>query len=330
MRQSWKKIGAMAALGLLACLLLVGCSKDQQKFYLGYIEGKFVYVAANVSGKLEQTWVSEGSLVKAGQALFQLQQMPALAQVNVVKFQLKSDQQKLLDMLKGKRVTVLQGIIAQQKQASSQVALAHKDLKRYQQLYKDGAVGKQKLDSAQTDYQSKYQKLQQFNANLANAKLGERAHLILAQEALVEMDQAKLNKAQWSLSQTKVSAPVSGRVFSTFYRLGEYVPTGQAVLSILSPKYMRVLFYVPEQALSQIKIGQTVAFTCDGCAGKQTAKVNFISPQAEYTPPIIYSEVSRSKLVYRIEAVLPANVALKFHPGQPLQVYLVSQDASHG
>jgi HlyD family secretion protein len=53
--------------------------------------------------------------------------------------------------------------------------------------------------------------------------------------------------------------------------------------------------------------------------------VSFISPQAEYTPPVIYSRESREKLVFMIEIVFDADVGAKLHPGQPVDVRLGSR-----
>ena len=57
---------------------------------------------------------------------------------------------------------------------------------------------------------------------------------------------------------------------------------------------------------------------CDGCAAPLAAQVTFISPQAEYTPPVIYSRDWRTKLVYLIEARTALGEAVKLHPRQPV------------
>ncbi|MBA3753426.1 MAG: secretion protein HlyD, partial [Nitrospira sp.] len=48
--------------------------------------------------------------------------------------------------------------------------------------------------------------------------------------------------------------------------------------------------------------------------------VSYISPKAEYTPPVIYSQESRAKLVFMVEAVFAPDVAAGLHPGQPVDV----------
>ena len=61
---------------------------------------------------------------------------------------------------------------------------------------------------------------------------------------------------------------------------------------------------------------------CDGCAADIPATITYISAEAEYTPPVIYSNDTRAKLVYMIEARPAAADASRLHPGQPLLVRL--------
>jgi len=53
-----------------------------------------------------------------------------------------------------------------------------------------------------------------------------------------------------------------------------------------------------------LALGQAVDVTCDGCSPPLPARLSFISTQAEYTPPVIFSKEERAKLVFRIEARL--------------------------
>ncbi|NNM59402.1 MAG: efflux RND transporter periplasmic adaptor subunit [Legionellales bacterium] len=134
--------------------------------------------------------------------------------------------------------------------------------------------------------------------------------------------QSEITRANWAVEQKTMTAPVNGEIFDTFFRLGEKVAVDQPVLAILAPENIHVLFYVPETQLSKIKIGETLSFGCDSCAHKTQATISYISPQAEYTPPVIYSKDTRDDLVYLVRADMPAKVAVQFHPGQPVDVFL--------
>ena len=95
---------------------------------------------------------------------------------------------------------------------------------------------------------------------------------------------------------------------------------GEPVVSLLPPANIFVRFFVPEAALSTLHRGDPVALTCDACPDGMTATISFISPQAEDTPPLIYSESSKGKLVFLVEARPRPDQAARFNPGQPVVV----------
>lgn len=313
------------------CLGLSGCSSKDSNTALGYIDGKYIYLSSSVSGVLKQRLVRRGDQVKAGQLLYKLDPNPEQSELAKAQGDLAEAQEKLSDLMHGQRVTILEQIIAQRKAAQANLVLAEANLKRYHQLYLDGAVGKAEYDTRLADYKSAKEDVKQQEANLAENKLGARRHQILAQAAAVEAAKATVAELQWELQQKTMMANKSGVVFDTFYREGEYVPAGQAVLALLPPQNIRVKFFVPETQLSQLKVGQPITFTCDGCKTPGHATVYYISPSAEYTPPVIYSQDTRVKLVYRVEADMQPTEAVKFHPGQPVTVHLsISKASSHG
>lgn len=174
------------------------------------------------------------------------------------------------------------------KQAEAKLELAKITLARRQSLIAKHAVQQEALDTALSDYRQA---------------------------------EAALMQAQWSQKQKTMPAPNAAFVFDTYFLPGESVPAGKPVLSLLAPQDIKVVFFVTEPELGSIQIGQKIVVNCDGCKSVN-AKISFISPQAEYTPPVIYSEDRRAKLVYRIEA-LPAKLddAMKLHPGQPVKVH---------
>lgn len=182
------------------------------------------------------------------------------------------------------------------KDYESQVIFAKNQLIRQQKLFSTKNTTRVDLDQAETSLNSKLQQAAAENSRLIQAK--------------------------WMLSQKKIFAPVSGVVFDVFYRVGEKVEAAHPVLAILAPENIKVQFYVPENILSLIHLGQKISFTCDSCYTRKIATISYISPEAEYTPPIIYNKDTRYKLVYLIRAIIPENEAIMFHPGQPVDVDL--------
>ncbi|MGZ3293724.1 MAG: HlyD family secretion protein, partial [Xanthobacteraceae bacterium] len=198
---------------------------------------------------------------------------------------------------------------------------ARADFDRAQALAGTGAVTPQILDQRRADYQSAEAKVKALEAALANlrAPMGREAE-IKAQEAAVRAAEAALEAAEWRLSQRRVSAPAAGKVADVLARPGETVAAGFAVVSLLPPENIFVRFFVPEPELARVQRGEPVGLVCDNCPTDLSATIAFVSPKAEYTPPVIYSESSRAKLVYMIEARPAADQARLLNPGQPIDV----------
>lgn len=139
-------------------------------------------------------------------------------------------------------------------------------------------------------------------------------------ESALRTAEARLNSARTRLERRRVVSPVAGTVQEIYFRRGEMVQAGRPIVSLLPPGNVRVRFFVPQAMLPTISIGDRVAVTCDGCPADVVARVNFISAQAEFTPPVIYSPEERSRLVFRVEATPERPGELRV--GQPVSVAL--------
>ena len=140
-----------------------------------------------------------------------------------------------------------------------------------------------------------------------------------------DQDRQRLTQAQWNLDQKKQSAPQSGLVYDTLFREGEWVAAGKPVVALLPPPNIKVRAFVPETRVGSIRYGDPVQVMVDGVAKPFVGKVSYISPRAEYTPPVIYSRESRQKLVFMVESVFDAEVSANLHPGQPVDVEFKSK-----
>lgn len=152
---------------------------------------------------------------------------------------------------------------------------------------------------------------------LLKTSAGTQKALDDARAAMREAE-ARLNSAQTRLRRREVASPAAGSVQQVYYRPGEMVPAGRAVLALLPPKNVKIRFFVPQAVLPQIALGDRVQVRCDGCAADIVARIDFIARAAEYTPPVIYSLEERSKLVFLVEARPERPEALRI--GQPVTV----------
>jgi HlyD family secretion protein len=140
-------------------------------------------------------------------------------------------------------------------------------------------------------------------------------------EATMRTAEAQLNSARTRLERRRLFSPVAGTVQEIYFRVGETVQSARPIISLMPPGNTRVRFFVPQAVLPTLQVGQEIAITCDGCPPNLTARINFISAQAEFTPPVIYSLDERARLVFRIEAIPEAPEKLRV--GQPVSVLVL-------
>jgi HlyD family secretion protein len=139
-------------------------------------------------------------------------------------------------------------------------------------------------------------------------------------DAALRTAEARLNSTKTRLERRRVNSPASGTIQEVYFREGEQVPSGRPIVSLLPPGNVRVRFFVPQALLPTVHIGDRISVRCDGCASDLVARVNFISAQAEFTPPVIYSQEERARMVFRVEAMPERPADLRV--GQPVSVAL--------
>jgi HlyD family secretion protein len=307
---------------MLALAALPGCSRHETPTYQGYVEGEFVYLSSSQSGTLTELAVRRGQVLGSGAAVFSLESGNETAALNQAEQQLAAARAQLHDIQTGKRQVEVDVTKAQLAQATANARKAALQLTRDEAQYSAGGIARQQLDDSRANAESTAAQVRELSYQIDVARLPGREQQLSAQSAQVEAAQAAVAQAQWKLDQKQVTAPAQGRVFDTLFRVGEWVQAGNPVVQMLPPQNVKVRFFVPETVVGALQPGRALTIHCDGCAADVAAKVTFISNQAEYTPPVIYSNERRSKLVYLIEAHPAVADAEKLRPGQPVTVTL--------
>jgi HlyD family secretion protein len=267
---------------LFIAILLTSCSRQPDRVAQGYIEGRYTYMATNVSGRLIALFVDRGNSVKSREELFKLELQP------------ESDIYKAA-------TENLEKALAERDAITANLTYAKLTYDRYKVLVVKNAIQQSALDNARATFDSTTAQLNQADANIASLK-------------------ATLAQTKWTMDQKSIFSPFDAIVFDTYFRIGEYVPADQAILSLLVPSDIKAIFYIYGRALGSIALNDKVFVRCDGCEKEYTGRISFISPSAEYTPPVIYSNETNVKLVFRIEASFDTKDAYHLHPGQPVRV----------
>jgi HlyD family secretion protein len=313
---------ATAVAAVFCYLSLAACTPANDNNWQGYVEGEYVYVAASQGGRLDRLSVERGQQAALGAPLFMLESGDELAAQHQAQRQLKAAEAQLADIQSGKRPQEQEVTRAQLIQAQAASTKALLQLHRDEIQFQAGGIAKQQLDDSRAAAETAGAQVKQWQSQLTVDRLPSREAQVRAQQAQVAAAQAVLDQAEWKLGQKTVTATRAGLVFDTMYREGEWVAAGNPVLRMLPPENIKIRFFVPETTLGRFKINQAVTLSCDGCQANVAAHISYISTESEYNPPIIYSNQSRAKLVYMIEARPAAADALKLHPGQPVEVRL--------
>lgn len=315
------KLGSFGTAALLAVAQL-GCRPATADALSGYVEADYVRVAAPVAGRLVKLDVQRGDEVRPAQALFTLEQQNEAAAVQAAEAGVLRAQAQASDLAKGKRRDEIAVLSAARDAARAAVRQSESDYQRQQQLAQSGFVSGANLDGLKAKRDADQAQLREAEAQLRVAQLAARPDQRAAAGAETAAAQAELARSQWQLAQKTVAAVNAARVEDTLFRVGEWVPAGSPVVSLLEPGGVKVRFFIDETRLGTLKLGDAVTLRCDGCPAPVPARVAFIASQAEFTPPIIYSREQRAKLVFLVEARPSAADAAKLRPGQPVDVTL--------
>lgn len=287
----------------------------------GYAEADYVKIGPTQQGALTEVNVVRGAWVDVGAPLFAQDDSADRAARDQAARQLQQAKDQLANLEAAAKPTEIAQAEANLADARATVERTRIDLDRAQKLIKDGVVSIQTLDQRRADHRSATARVTAMDAALAQmrAPMGRKGEII-AQRSAIEAAEAAVKMADWRLSQRRVVSTVAARIADVLARPGETMAAGAPVVSLLPSDNIFVRFFVPEAELARIHRGDVVTIRCDRCSADIAATISFVASQAEYTPPVIYSEESRAKLVYLIEARPPPAQAALFNPGQPVTV----------
>lgn len=308
-------VGLVLVLGFLAWRFWPQAQADT---LTGYVDGDLLYLSAPVPGAVTQLTAVKGQRAAKGQALFQIDPRPAAAEAEQAKAALAAAEAQARDTEKGQRPPELAVVAAQREEAEARLRQAKADFDRVRVLTEKGIYAPTRLDQARADYEQTRNQVVEFERRLKVAELAQRPDQIAAARARAAQAQQSLTEADVRLGQQTGAAPVEARIEDVFFQAGEWAAANQPVVALLPDDRVRLRFYVPEAEVARYRMGRVVHFVCDGCARGQTAKIDFVNPTAEFTPPVIYSRESRQKLVFLVEAM--PDRPRELTPGLPVDV----------
>ena len=306
----------------VAALLLTTFPANRETIFPGYMEADLVLVGSEQGGRIETLSVLEGDSVEKAAPIFTLESTEQEAEVAAARARVTEAEARLADakqqMQRPSEIDVLEASLSQ---AKAMLVQSNLNLDRTRTLFDKNWVSKAQLDEATAQHDRNEAAVAEAERRITAAKLPNRSDLIDAAAAAVETARHSLEQAEKGLAKRKVFAPAPGTIEELYFRPGEVVNSGQAVVALLPPGNLKVQFFVAEPVRASLHTGQVVKVTCDGCRAELTAKISFIAREAEFTPPVILSQEQRQKLVFLVEA-RPSGEAARLTAGQPVTVSL--------
>lgn len=284
--------------------------KARTPYLSGYIVGDNLVLAAPVSGTLQSVSLVDGQRVTVGEPAFRIAPATLAAQGEQASANIEANQTQISTAEANLR-QALADVAANQATSLN----ARQNLARLESVKHDdpAAVANTDLDKAKAA-------LRQSEANVVAAQKAVDARRAQIAQAKAETKQAIGGKRNVDIQVGELSpvVPAMGRVDQVYFQVGEWVPANQAIVSIIPDQKVKVRFFVPEKEVSHYRPGEMVHFSCDGCSSGLIARIGYVSPDPEFTPPIIFSRDSRARMVFMVEAY-PQNPA-KLNPGLPVEV----------
>ncbi|MBB4198293.1 HlyD family secretion protein [Rhodoblastus sphagnicola] len=315
----------------LAVLALAGLAWAGAQFFAtpqapsgfsGYVEGDLVQIGPIEGERVQNLAVEPGDAVASNTPLFTmatpvLDQAQAEARARVEQARATLENQKAA-LNRPEQVAVLRASLDR---AKASLALSKAEFERQSALLTKGAATVSARDQAKFALDRDIAAVAEAEKQIEAGLLPSRVQEILAAQAAVTQAEAQARQIDVRRARQTVFAPTAGVIQDVFFRPGEVVAAGQPVLALLPPENRKIRFFVAETQLARLSLGKTVEVSCDSCPSPLKARVIYISPQAEFTPPVIFSLEERGKLVFRVDA-RPDDVRLALPLGLPVNVRL--------
>lgn len=281
--------------------------------------------------QIRQVLVEEGQIVKKGQVLARLDDSVLQAQLNQAQASVAQAEARLAELRAGSRTEeiaraqeAVRSAQAAVKAAESDLELAITRVDRNKMLQAEGAIARDRLDevynqerSSRSQLEQAQARLREANQQLAQLQAGPRREVITQAEAQLAQAKAQVESTMVQLNQTRILAPVSGKIAERNARVGDITSSAQTLFKIIENGRLELIAEVPETQLPQIQPGQSVQISSDSDNALQlSGKVREIDPMVD--------EVSRQG---KVKIDLPAAASLK--PGMFLRASITTS-ASEG
>lgn len=284
--------------------ILAACEEEPDAY--GNFEAREVTASAEVGGQLLRFEPDEGDRLFMGEVV---------GQIDTVRLALQRDE---LLAQQGASLARVAEAEAQIDVLRTQLATARDEHGRTARLYRAEAATARELNRAEGEVRVLERRIR---AARAAAEAARRE---------VEGLEARIGEIGERIEKSRIRAPITGTVLTTYVEAGEFVQPGGPLYRIASLDTLTLRAYVSGAQLTSLRLGQTVQVRVD--AGEDelvtlSGRVTWIASEAEFTPTPIQTREERVDQVYAVKIRVP-NRAGAVKIGMPGEVVLGEGDAS--
>lgn len=257
----------------------------------GRIEATEIDIATKIQGRIVEVRVEEGDTVEAGQILARMDTKVLEAQLREAEAEVKRAHQASA------------AAAALMEQRAAECDLAEMELRRSEDLFREGGISQEKLDQDRTRVESARAACAEARAQFEREKAGINGAI------------AQVERLKADLEDSILTAPRRGRVLYRLAEPGEVLPAGGKVLTIIDLTDVYMTLFLPETVAGKVAIGADARIVLDARPDLVIpAKVSFVSPRAQFTPKEVETRTEREKLVFRIKARIDPQLLKKHEP----------------
>lgn len=318
---------------LIAVVFLSGCSSSvstnannsvqatkntQQSTNTQYIMGGKIQaneeanIGSKISARVSEITVDVGSKVNQGDTIIKLDTKDLQAQVDQAQAAVNTAKANLANATSGTRPEQIAQAQASLDSAFQSYEVTKKNYDRTKALVDAGAEAQQQLDLAQQQLAAAEAQYKTAQEQLNMLKNGPTQSSIEVYQAQVNQAEAALKVAQTALSNTTITAPISGEVSAKNINVGEMASTSATLLSIVNPSGLCVNAYAPLEVVDQLKEGQDVVVKVSEIPDKQfEGKITVINSKLNSQSRNVLVKVALSDPNSLLKSGMFAEVGLK-------------------
>ena len=279
---------------IAAVVLAASCGTEAEFDAQGTFEATEVVVSSEATGRILNFEVEEGMAVEANQMVGAIDSV----QLHLQRKQLVAQQSALL----GSRPDVKKQVAA----LREQIAKQNEELRRVENMLKDGAATKKQKDDIEAQIKILESQLDATLSTLDKNTLTINNNLAALEAQIAALDDR--------ISKCRIISPIGGTVLVKYAEAGELASVGKPLMKIADLKNIYLRAYFTSDQLANIRLGDEVKVVADFGGEERydyTGRVAWISSESEFTPKTIQTKDSRANLVYAVKIAVENDGRLK-------------------